>query len=96
MKVAIVANPFSKIPAAKYGGTETVIYHSIKGLIEAGHEPILIGTGDSEVDCRVIPIVQKAEFYPRNPALVRTYRSESGGSIIAPRESSGICFRKLM
>jgi glycosyltransferase involved in cell wall biosynthesis len=74
MKVAIVANPFSKIPAAKYGGTETVIYHSIKGLIEAGHEPILIGTGDSEVDCRVIPIVQKAEFYPRNPALVRTYR----------------------
>jgi glycosyltransferase involved in cell wall biosynthesis len=44
VKVAIVANPFSKIP------------------------------GDSEVDCQIIPIVQRAEFYPRNPALVRTYR----------------------
>ena len=74
MKIAIVANPFAKIPAKKYGGTETVIYYTIKGLKEAGHEPILLGTGDSEVDCRIIPITQRAEFYPRNPALVNAYR----------------------
>jgi glycosyltransferase involved in cell wall biosynthesis len=74
MKVAIVANPFAKIPATKYGGTEVVIYNLINGLLEKGHEPILLGTGDSKVDCRLIPITEKAEFYPRNPALVRAYR----------------------
>lgn len=74
MKVAIIANPFAKIPAKKYGGTETVIFYIIKGLLEEGHEPILLGTSDSEVDCPVVPIVKKAEFYPRNPALVKAYR----------------------
>jgi glycosyltransferase involved in cell wall biosynthesis len=74
MKVAIVANPFAKIPAEKYGGTETVINYLIKGLMEKGHEPILLGTGDSKVDCELIPITDKAEFYPRNPAFVRAYR----------------------
>src|SRR4051812_15787179 len=74
MKVAIVANPFAKIPASKYGGTEVVISNLIKGLIERGHEPILLGTGDSDVDCRLVPITERAEFYPRNPSLVRAYR----------------------
>lgn len=74
LKIAIVANPFSPIPAVKYGGSETVIYYTIKGLLEEGHEPILLGTADSKVDCRVVPITQKAEFYPKNPALVRAYR----------------------
>ena len=74
MKVAIVANPFAKIPAEKYGGTEVVIYNIIRGLMQRGHEPILLGTGDSKVDCQLIPIVERAEFFPRNPALVRAYR----------------------
>jgi glycosyltransferase involved in cell wall biosynthesis len=74
MKIAIIANPFAKIPAAKYGGTETVIYYTIKGLLEAGHEPILLGTGDSEVDCPIIPITPRPDFYPKNPALVPGYR----------------------
>lgn len=73
MKIAVVANPFAKIPATKYGGTETVIYYLINGLKEAGHEPVLLGTGDSTIDCPIIPITPRAEFYPRNPALVRAY-----------------------
>jgi glycosyltransferase involved in cell wall biosynthesis len=54
MRVAVVAGPHVPIPPKQYGGTEQVIYYLIKGLIEAGHEPVLIGTGDSTVDCEII------------------------------------------
>ncbi len=65
MRIAIVAEPYVAVPPKQYGGTEQVIYHLINGLVEAGHEPILIGTGDSEVPCEVIPIVDKALMFPR-------------------------------
>jgi len=68
MKIAIVASPYVPVPPDKYGGTERVVYHLIKGLVEQGHEPILIGTGDSEVDCEIIPIVDKAIYFPKRKA----------------------------
>jgi glycosyltransferase involved in cell wall biosynthesis len=68
MRIAVVAGPYVSIPPERYGGTEQVIYHLIKGLLEAGHEPILIGTGDSTVDCPLIPIVKKAISFPKTKA----------------------------
>lgn len=65
MKIAIVASPYYPVPPAKYGGTERVIFYLIKGLLESGHEPILIGTGDSKVDCEIVPIVDKAIPFPK-------------------------------
>lgn len=56
MKIAIVAGAFLPVPPQKYGGTERVIYYLIKGLQELGHEVTLFATGDSQVDCRLIPI----------------------------------------
>jgi glycosyltransferase involved in cell wall biosynthesis len=64
MRIAIVAGPHVPVPPKQYGGTEQVIYHLIRGLIENGHEPILIGTADSEVPCQVIPIADKPIFFP--------------------------------
>lgn len=64
MKIAVVAGPFLPIPPLKYGGIEEVIYYLIKGLKESGHEPILLGTGDSSIDCKVIPITDKALYFP--------------------------------
>ncbi len=65
MKIALVADPYVAVPPVKYGGSEQVIYYLIKGLLEAGHEPILLGTGDSNVPCELIPIVPKAVFFPK-------------------------------
>lgn len=65
MRVAIVAGPFIPVPPLGYGGTETVIDNLIKGLMELGHEPILLGPGDSRVNCQVIPITEKAQYFPR-------------------------------
>src|SRR6476646_606005 len=64
MRIAIVAEPFVPIPPKQYGGIEQVIYYLIKGLKEAGHEPILLGPGDSQVDCEVVPIGEKALLFP--------------------------------
>lgn len=64
MRIAIVAEPFVAIPPKQYGGIEQVIYHLIKGLKETGHKPILLGPGDSEVDCELIPICEKALKFP--------------------------------
>ena len=64
MKIAIVASWYLPVPPKKYGGTEQVIFYIIKGLKELGHEPILIGTGDSDPGCVTIPIVDSATYFP--------------------------------
>lgn len=76
MKVAIVADPYIPIPPPRYGGTEKVIHYLIKGLKEQGHEPILLGPGDSKTDATLIPVVDKAVFFPRNPKDVPAFRKE--------------------
>jgi glycosyltransferase involved in cell wall biosynthesis len=65
MRIAIVAEPFVPVPPKQYGGIEQVVHYLIKGLQEAGHEPILLGPGDSEVDCELIPTTENALFFPR-------------------------------
>lgn len=60
MRVAIVGEPILPIPPNQYGGTEQVVYYLIKGLQELGHEPILLASGDSTVDCELIPITPQA------------------------------------
>lgn len=74
MKIAIVANPYVPVPPVKYGGTERIIYFLIKGLKEMGHEPILIGPGDSKVDCETIPSVEKAIYFPRRKSERAEYK----------------------
>lgn len=64
MRIAIVAEPFVSIPPKQYGGIEQVVAHLIKGLLEAGHEPILFGPGDSQVDCEIVPICETALSFP--------------------------------
>lgn len=70
MRVAIVADPYVSVPPAKYGGTERVIYNLIRGLIEEGHEPVLLAAGDSAVSCELIPVVPKAIGFPPTKAEV--------------------------
>lgn len=76
MRVAIISGPYIPIPPPKYGGTERVIANLIKGLKEAGHEPVLLGPGDSNPGCEVIPIVDKHTFFPRTQAGVPAFEKE--------------------
>jgi glycosyltransferase involved in cell wall biosynthesis len=74
MKIALVSGPYIPVPPLKYGGTERVIYYLIKGLKEMGHEPILLGPGDSNPGCEVIPIVDKHIFFPKTEAGLPAFR----------------------
>lgn len=76
MRIAIVANPYISVPPPKYGGIENVIHFLIKGLLEKGHEPILIGTGDSVVDCPLIPFSDQAMNYPKSPSRLPKFESQ--------------------
>ncbi|HLG91011.1 MAG TPA: glycosyltransferase family 4 protein [Candidatus Saccharimonadales bacterium] len=76
MKIAVVAGPYIPVPPLKYGGTERVIFYLIKGLKEKGHEPILLGPGDSKVGCEVIPVVNKGIFFPRTKAGLPAFEKE--------------------
>lgn len=66
MNIAIVSPAYLPIPPKKYGGTERVIFNLIKGLKEEGHNPILFGPKDSEVDCEIVPIIDKATGFSQN------------------------------
>lgn len=81
MNIAIVASPYLPIPPKKYGGTERYLYYLIKGLTELGHHVILFGTGDSQVDCEIVPIVEKAIPWVKDPKedkkLEDTVRAEA-------------------
>jgi glycosyltransferase involved in cell wall biosynthesis len=63
MKIAVVSSAYIPVPPKKYGGTEQVIYNLVKGLKEAGHEPILFAPADSQVDCEIIPIAEKSTYF---------------------------------
>lgn len=76
MKVAIVAGPYVPVPPTKYGGTELVIANLVRGLKEAGHEPILLAAGDSTVDCELIPLTDRAIFFPTQKKDIPAYEKE--------------------
>lgn len=73
MRIAIVAGPYIPIPPPKYGGSEQVAHYLIQGLLEAGHEPILLAPGDSVVDCALMPITEKALYYPKSSKELRAH-----------------------
>lgn len=53
--------PFEEsVPPIKYGGTELVVYNLVSELVKLGHEVTLFASGDSKVDCRLIPIFPQA------------------------------------
>lgn len=74
MKIAIIASPYKTIPPKGYGGTEWVIYYLVKGLKEAGHQPVLFASRDSMADCEIVPIINKATFFPRRTVDMPIFR----------------------
>ena len=51
MRIALIAAPWLPVPPPAYGGSEGVIDRLATGFVEAGHDVMLVTTGDST--CRV-------------------------------------------
>jgi glycosyltransferase involved in cell wall biosynthesis len=60
MHIALAVPPYVAVPPVRYGGTERVVYYLIQGLLEEGHQVTLLASGDSQVDCNLIPICDTA------------------------------------
>ena len=75
MRVAIVAGPHYPVPPPLYGGTERVIAYLIRGLLEEGHEPVLLASSDSTVDCELVPICDAAIGFPASERDLATHNA---------------------
>jgi len=75
MRIAIVAGPHYPVPPARYGGTERVIGYLVRGLLEVGHEPVLLAPGDSTVECELVPICESSIGFPRRTRDVPAHQA---------------------
>lgn len=60
MRIGLIAGPMVRIPPAAYAGTERIVAVLIDELTRRGHDVTLIGPGDSEVPCRLVPTIDRA------------------------------------
>lgn len=58
LRVAVIAPPWVSVPPVGYGGTESVIDTLCRGLVAAGHQVLLVASGDSTCP------VERASFFP--------------------------------
>jgi glycosyltransferase involved in cell wall biosynthesis len=60
LRIAQVAPPLERVPPSAYGGTERIVHELTSELVERGHDVTVFASGDSEVPCRLVPIVETA------------------------------------
>jgi len=60
LHIALLAPPFESVPPRLYGGTERVVDHLARGLVQAGHEVSVFASSDSHPSGRLIPITETA------------------------------------
>ncbi len=62
MKIGIIGPIWYNIPPDKYGGTESVVYHLVNGLVERGHDVTLFGPATAQVKARLHATTKKPTF----------------------------------
>jgi glycosyltransferase involved in cell wall biosynthesis len=60
LRIGIVTGPMVRIPPPGYAGTERIVTVLMDELVSRGHDVTLIGPGDSEVPCRLVPTIERA------------------------------------
>ncbi|HEX5013072.1 MAG TPA: glycosyltransferase family 4 protein [Candidatus Limnocylindrales bacterium] len=60
MRIALLAGPMVPVPPVAYGGTERVVAALATELGKRGHDVTVFASGDSTVDARLRPVVERA------------------------------------
>ena len=55
MRIAVTADPYIPVPPRIYGGIERIVGLLVEGLVERGHDVVLLGHPDSEVNAELVP-----------------------------------------
>ena len=61
MRIALIAPPWVPVPPPAYGGTEAVVDRLARGFQDAGHEVLLIASGDSTCPVPRTSVIDAAE-----------------------------------
>lgn len=75
MRIAQVAPLVESIPPRLYGGTERVIAALVSELTSMGHEVTVYATGDSAVEGRLVPLVERALWTTNTPCNEAVYHT---------------------
>ena len=80
LRIALLSPPFLPLPPRGYAGTERVVTALAVALHERGNDVTVFAPGDSDLPCRVIPVIDQALWprgirgdlsaYLRNAALI--------------------------
>ena len=60
LRIGLVSGPMVAIPPPGYAGTERIVAVLVDELVRRGHLVTLIGPGDSQVNCELIPTISQA------------------------------------
>lgn len=60
LRIAIVVPPMLPVPPKSYAGTERVVEAIVHELHGRGHEVTLFASGDSEVECELVPVIPQS------------------------------------
>jgi len=59
MRIGMIAPPWLPVPPPAYGGTEAVLDGLVRGLIQAGHEVVLVGHPDSQTPAEIRSVLPR-------------------------------------
>jgi glycosyltransferase involved in cell wall biosynthesis len=60
MRIAQVPPLYESVPPRLYGGTERVVSYLTEELVQAGHDVVLFGTGDSRTSATLVPVCESS------------------------------------
>lgn len=60
IKIAQLAPLWIPVPPRTYGGIELILFHLIDELKRRKHQVTLFASGDSQVSCKLFPVIKKA------------------------------------
>ena len=83
-RIGLIAPPWVPVPPRVYGGTELVVDHLARGLVDAGWEVTLFTTGDSTCP------VPRRWLYPRALGTVMDLSAELAHVELAYQELAGV------
>jgi glycosyltransferase involved in cell wall biosynthesis len=69
VRIAVIAPPWLPVPPRGYGGTEVVLDALARGLVDAGHDVLLIGHPESKCMVKRLTIVPAEDAQPMGRAV---------------------------
>lgn len=69
LRIAVVAPPWFPIPPSGYGGIEAMVHALVEGLVDRGHDVVLVGAGTPQSSAKFLRTYEEAPLERMGEAL---------------------------